>query len=689
MAKKLISIDDSKTGEAALPEAVNAALRNTYAPIGSVGGGDSQGSLNLADYLTEGATATQNRTEIGTAIAAAASAGKDLCCDGVDVSISGDPIEVTQSNIRIWGSNPAHARITQTTKPSGIFHVTGTDVTIEGLHFDGNNDTLDFTGSTESDIDNLSFGVKIGTGAHRFRVRRCTAKGLFKAVQIMSHPREHTGTWTNLRDGIVEDVAVEKCWAAVWAYGVSRLRMHRITGQYQKAVGQGGPAHLIYLTTSFEADNHTPKNFWNYDVSVTDCHAFDGTYGGAYSLRATKGLTASNLRTTNCQGTLDAIALQDFTIGSVTATEDVYPDYGQATTLNGDRGAFSLWQCHRGTVAPVVIDFAAGHNSGTGFNITDCTYVTATRPQISYRRGAVATGVPAGVIIASDKCQVVEPSVQSFDQNVLYGILVGGPNNTAMSEVINPRVSGAVQHGTRFLANGAGSRLEYDVTRLTGLTRSVTVDGSITTPFPTLVNLKSGVRYDGDPSVIGWHLGETFGTGGPSPMASRWTSGQKYAFTNGAWELGSDGFINEPTNTSAGLMVAIFPSPDVDISCLVKLGGTSGTNGAGLAVRAIDATMFLALAIDQSQVAFLRRTVSGGAETVLATAPFSTMRSAFYNLRALVVGDKMVGYVDGVKMLEYTLTTDEMTAHGTSVNHGLFARAGANSRWHRPIVRRT
>lgn len=33
MAKKLISIDDSKTGEAALPEAVNAALRNTYAPV--------------------------------------------------------------------------------------------------------------------------------------------------------------------------------------------------------------------------------------------------------------------------------------------------------------------------------------------------------------------------------------------------------------------------------------------------------------------------------------------------------------------------------------------------------------------------------------------------------------------------------------------------------------------------------
>lgn len=48
MAKKLISIDDSKTGEAALPEAVNAALRNTYAPASQVAAAKTAGLLRAA-----------------------------------------------------------------------------------------------------------------------------------------------------------------------------------------------------------------------------------------------------------------------------------------------------------------------------------------------------------------------------------------------------------------------------------------------------------------------------------------------------------------------------------------------------------------------------------------------------------------------------------------------------------------
>jgi len=48
MAKKLISIDDSKTGEAALPDAVNTALRATYGRVKTVNGQTPNAEGNVA-----------------------------------------------------------------------------------------------------------------------------------------------------------------------------------------------------------------------------------------------------------------------------------------------------------------------------------------------------------------------------------------------------------------------------------------------------------------------------------------------------------------------------------------------------------------------------------------------------------------------------------------------------------------
>lgn len=66
MAKKLISIDDSKTGEAALPEAVNAALRNTYGRAFPASQTIGYTNGNVTSVTEDGITTTYTYNADGT-----------------------------------------------------------------------------------------------------------------------------------------------------------------------------------------------------------------------------------------------------------------------------------------------------------------------------------------------------------------------------------------------------------------------------------------------------------------------------------------------------------------------------------------------------------------------------------------------------------------------------------------------
>ncbi|UVT24992.1 hypothetical protein NXT08_22590 [Rhodococcus pyridinivorans] len=675
-----VAIEAAAPSDAELAVAVTAgatgqALDSTY----------GRNSLHVRNFLTEGATPAQNRTAIQTAVTTAAGQGKDLCFDGVSVQIAGGPVVVSVSNIKLWGSNPANARIIQMDRPLGVFEVTGTNVTFQGLHFDGNNSALDLSGFDE--VLESSHGVMFSTGAHRGRVLDCTADGLVRAVYLRNNPRDHAGPWTNLEDCIVDGLTVSNVWAAVYAAGVTRASFNRLRGSYKKAGGSGAPPHMVYLTTMW---NDLVPKFWNYDVSVTNSTATGGRDGVAFSLRATKGLRWDNLSATDNAGLIDLMAVEDFVGGSWASIDDVYP--WPATNSNGDRGALGLYLCKRGTIGPGVIDFKSNFHSGRGVGLTECEDVTITRPTVNTRLDVAPTvGVHTMIMVAGNRCTVVEPEANSLGAAVPQGILITGKSGTYDSpKLVDPKVTGAVTNGIRITAQGIGARIEYNPDKVAGTTRSVAVDGSITTPFPTLINMKVGARYDGDPTIVGWNFGEHLGSGAFT-IGNRWPSGQVLAVGQGAWSLDANGFIQETSNQTIGLLTANFGSADTDIECTVKLGGTSGTSRVGLALRCISATQYLGVILDQAQVAIVKRAAGGTApEDVLATAAVSTIRPVFYTLRAVVVGSVVTVFLNGTQVTQYTLTSEEQTMFGTITNHGLLSRgSNGNHRWHRPIVRRT
>jgi hypothetical protein len=98
----------------------------------------NNGFVNVGNYgVSSGGSSTANATGLLAALAAAASAGKDVFCP---FSFTTDQVTITQSNIKIFGRGPSSAiTLKAATYPpnSPFFLIHGTNVVFEDLCIDG------------------------------------------------------------------------------------------------------------------------------------------------------------------------------------------------------------------------------------------------------------------------------------------------------------------------------------------------------------------------------------------------------------------------------------------------------------------------------------------------------------------------------------------------------------------------
>lgn len=138
-----------------------------------------------------------------------------------------------------------------------------------------------------------------------------------------------------------------------------------------------------------------------------------------------------------------------------------------------------------------------------------------------------------------------------------------------------------------------------------------------------------------------------------------------------AWELQAGAFavaaLKASSSTGGSNVVLDCGKADVDITCIVI--PTSGAPGIVLRAGAT-ANDRLAVQLDMTNGFRLNKTVAGTG-TALQTATQSFTAGRAYETRMVVVGSRVLGYLDGAQLIDYTLTAGEMTTFGALTRVGL------------------
>lgn len=652
----------------------DATLSATFARVG-------RESLYLLDYLTQGATATENRTAFQAAVSAAQDAGKALCVDGCYIDFEGDPVSMTTDDFVLWGTSTATNRLTNTTRGRGVVAATGQRALIQGVWLDGANPTMDLSAQTDADRWQ-SFGVYFAPSAHHSQVRDIKVSGVMRGVLASTFPVESMTTVTDplnetlypaLTDITVDGIECENAWTAFQPVSVNGLTIRRVRGSYIAGNLGGADPHLIYAS-SVGANDGTTRDIGrpNYNVTWGDCHATGGEKAPAFKMRSCRGLTITGgLTAENTPGLLDLILIEDFTVGG-----------GCASTSDTSDAQFSVrfLYCQRGTVDPILVQHL-GNATGTVplFRVDRCEQVAIDRPRISINpTTADANRWVFGVVGICPGLVIERPEIINLGAAAGSAILVidtspaaGGSSQAIIND---PRVVGTFTDGAKIYLSG--STLRYNPTRLGG-TRRIEVMSGVTSGV--IGNLQNGVRPDLDPTLLGWHNGEELGS---SVQVAQWPSGQKMAYKFGNdWVGNWDGRITFSASGGRRMATATFSTADVDVTVGVKL---ATGNRAGICLRANGDSDYLT--VTRSGGAVKIHKYVAGTPTELATVASSTPNGTTSTLRAVISGSNIIAYLDGVQVLSYTLTGTDATTY-TSAVHGLFGDNAGTSVLSRPTVR--
>jgi len=455
MAKKLISIDDSKTGEAALPEAVNTALRNTY----------GRSSINASEFgFGPSATPQANRTALQEAVNAAIAKRCDLFLPersplGAWAQVAGT-VNVTGS-LRIFGAGVDKCRIHQTQKPAPVFYVTGTDVWFDGFMFSG--DGLDMTGLVGPQNFQYYVGIHAVTSAHGLRLTNLRGKDIY-CVALLRGPAD-VNPPVRMKRFFAADIEGDLVWSAIHGGPFEDATLTRVRGSYRKAfstdgIDTGQKPHLIYLGSNLI--DTAPDGIWtdawrSKGVKVTDCQAYDAPHtGSAFALKHIDGLDAANLSSRNCPGPLELLGTADSRVVGVMSIDDTYPSAGEES----GRAGLSFHTCRRTVVEQVTVSFKAGLQHGRA------VYLESTSSDCKVKDLQVVTRRPTADtnlydVVLSGYGNVIEnPTVRNLGAKIGAAIRVVGTG--ARGQVINPRVAGQFNHAVRVEANHKGAAVEYD-----------------------------------------------------------------------------------------------------------------------------------------------------------------------------------------------------------------------------------
>ncbi|MCM0622836.1 hypothetical protein M8330_21335 [Nocardioides sp. BSK12Z-4] len=660
--------DDAMTAVASDPDSAFVARQS--ASIQEV-----IGSVYLRDYIQAGATTAANRTAYQQAIDDAAAAGKPLCYDGATFTFSGAAVRDDADDACHWATSWGTHLVTNETAGQGILRVAGERTIMSNLNLDGDNPDLDMTGVTAAAQSRHSHGVWLEPTAHGSRVFNLKVSGFMRAVTGGSFTPDNidsaTGvtpeTFPPLTDIVVDGLEVKDVWAAVNPNSLTGMTIRNVRGSFKRAQGDGAGGadpHLLYIAGYSDGENDI---LFCRDITVENCFAFDSVTTAAFKFRAVIGLTMNGMSTTRSCGIFDLIRVSNFAITGAVCAEDVMDA--------GAPGATRMLNCVNGTVDGLVISGADGAATGGLVYIDQCTGVTMNRPRL---RSASTVTDSAGVLTVrgGDDVLVVEPYIENYHATLSFyaGVLFTTDPGGA---VVDPTIVGAFSFGARVAADDA--TLVYNPAKMgSWATQIIRIDSSVTSA--KIISTAQPTDPLSDPDLLGWHTGASMASSGGA--FGKWSSGQSGTASIGDIAFDQYGTLWSNAPSSNHVIAADFGEADVDITCMVKLGGQIR---AGICLRAVDANNYVTVSRAAGKVRISKR-VGTTTVTVLAEVATSYPDSLEAELRGVVVGNTVYAFLNGQFMVSYTLTGGEETTFVSSV-HGIAGQGDATARWRWPAVR--
>jgi hypothetical protein len=653
--------------------------------------GGSQNAVMVKPYLTDGATPAENSIAIDTAKAAAVAAGLSLCFDGVYCQIASE-ILLDAPGLRVWASTPAACSMQQTgtLTGKGVFRIAANDVTIDGFTLDGmlpvTGGLLDLTGSQSVDVHHLS-AIKVDRGVERPTIRRIKGRNWFIVVAGFPYPigQENSSTaasWLMIRGLSVEDIEVDTVWGGVRMSGLIDAEFVNVRGSYLPIMGHTqantSPPHLFYISLPTENLNPAlPKGpIFNQNIRVRDCHARDGIGGAPYSLRYTKGMVVSNLTADNCEGHIDMIGVQGFTLSGCYSMRDIYP---KNNAWNGNRGSFSFFFCNDGIINPFMVEAKEDFDHGSLWWIGVCKNVKVIQP-----KGTLDLATPDGGLratyISGLNIHVIQPEVHSVGESVAMGYqLANGFDGISDVHLDDPKTTGAISRAVDIVTTLVSrQKITYDLARIGGVSQPILIPDSMPPNLaPILKNTALGYPPQNDPRMIGWFFGERLSNN--AALRTRWPSGHFSTIHTNSIEATATPPLIASNGTVTGIVAADFGTPNVEIESTMRHGAGSGS--IGMSFRAIDTDNFLLAVLTSTHLVLGKRdgTVYSdlGPRYTLPVPGSGVWR----NVKVRIVGTNITVHVDGVLAHQYVLTGNDATKFVSSVHGFRSDNAGPNSGW--------
>jgi len=680
---------DILTEDPAAPGAVIAGLSEAQAAdaVATPGGVLSnalaaafvtQPAIDAALYgLTEAGSAAANLAALQAAVNAGVTAQRNVSIPPGGFDIGGTITVPAPGGIAIYGQGRNKTTLHQTIKPNAVFDVTGPSVDISDIEFVG--DGLDMSGMGTPINYARYVGVWLDDGSSGSSVSRVRGVGLHRVVRVDPGSGYTPAQRPNISNVTIADVESDRCWAGVTGCGMTDCVITGVRGTYLKAFSTDGtdtgqPPHLIYIIDRLDPDLRA-----NFNVQVSDCMAWDSVLGKAYSIKGMTGGAASNMYARNCAGLIDLFALTDWFAAGLYSVDDSYPQaeaYGSITVAGASE---------RVTVDGAQVRFAAVDH-GPGYYIQEATDCIGRDIEVVGNRLTDQLTANSGRLfdLKATRNQLVNPVASNIGAGALYaGIQTAATGDT--TRIANPITRGNLRHGVNINAI-ADAVVEYDPLLLgfnSGLAgaRAVQIQSNVVRP----VIRPRGKSPAGLADLLLWETGLGLTSTGASP--ARASSGQLATIIAGTWSTVS-GLSKENASNGGGVLAwPLAGYPNVHAEVKVKFGVTNPAGRIGVAVRAVDAANFVAAGYTTAGFTLITRTA--GVDAVVATAAGigAPVTGRIYCIAIECFGSLIEVFLDGAKVITYTLSAPELAIFGTAENHGYYANRCANSLFYGATIR--
>lgn len=641
---------------------------------------------SVADFgASPSATAAQNVTALRAAVEWARTNALGVralfvpACAASEQYLLNDDVKVT-GQVKITGAGVL-SRIKQTVRTKPVFRACDRGQYYADLHFIGadDRDTIPDGGGTDLIRDNHPFanhcGIAFQYGSDGSTAERITGENIAIVVGFWGWSDDANDYGGYIKGLTLRDISGTDVWCVVFGRECDSASIDGVSGTYKRISTIFADPHGIYLTSSNYVSTLRPL----HNVNVNDLRFYDSVGGEPIALKNIYGGSVSGINVRNTPGIGVFAEVDNFTIGAYVADE-IWKDPTSVGTANspsgGQVGMLTFSACKNVTVAPGSRQKNKAGNQAKSIVFTGTANedVTIFAPDITTNHATEdLADNRAEVYVYGTNVQVVRPAIKMRGA-ARHGIRMGG----ASPSVVDPEIRGC---GQAIITDAAVDAKIFDYN-----------PAKITRAVATLPPLR--VNASGDslaevlsqpPRAIVWDRGYA---GSPSGRLIQVSSGHKPTLYGSAWQVGTDGRWNALSASATLPRYAVFDaaSADVAVESDVWLGvidsGGSGTYSVGHALRAVTEYINLLVELRSDRLTVTYRSGTSGLTLASVASVLGTYAiGRKYRLRSAVFGDNVQVFVDGVKIIDATLTSDQMTALGTATLHGITERQSLASKW--------